>query len=181
MLLCAAIRERFRPPAKESDEQMKISIRVAFLGVLLFAMICSIMAGRPASATTAKESAIPEEKALAETNRRATAIPGEYLVLFRVRESVFHLQGPARSGAVAMMLEMQAEQLSAKYGVSVENTYSAISESSGKGMFFVRSEKAAKDPEFEKKLLEEMRADPMIEGVSPNEVQKMISAPQAMK
>ena len=68
-----------------------------------------------------------------------------------------------------------------KYGVSVENTYSAISESSGKGMFFVRSEKAAKDPGFEKKLLEEMRADPMIEGVSPNEVQKMISAPQAIK
>ena len=160
---------------------MKISIRLALWGILLFAMICSVMAGRPASATTANESVIPGEKILQETDRRATAIPGEYLVLFKVRESVLHLHGPARSGAVAMMLEMQAEQLSMKYGVSVENTYSAISESSGKGMFFVRSEKAAKDPGFEKKLLEEMRADPMIEGVSPNEVQKMISAPQAIK
>ncbi len=76
-----------------------------------------------------------------------------------------------------MMLEMQAEHLSLNYGVNVENTYSAISESSGKGMFFVRSEKAAKDPEFGKKLLEEMRADPLIEAVSPNEVQKMFSSP----
>ena len=106
-----------------------------------------------------------------------TAIPGEFLVLFKARESVAALSGRDRTVAVAMMLEMQGEYLTAKFGVIVQNTFSAISESSGKGMFFVRSEKAAEDPEFGKKLLEEMRSDPFIEGVSPNEVKKMISKP----
>lgn len=165
---------------KERDEVMRLSIRALLLGVLVLTALCSAMGGRTASAA-AKETVIPEEKMLPETNRKSNAVPGEYLVLFKARETALHLRGPARTGAVTMMLEMQAEYLSMKYGVSVENTYSAISESSGKGMFFVRSEQAAKDPGFEKKLLEEMRADPYIEGVSPNEVQKMISAPQASK
>ncbi|MGI6782880.1 MAG: hypothetical protein ACOX5A_01525 [Aminivibrio sp.] len=109
---------------------------------------------------------------------KSDAVPGEYLALFRARESVLTLKGEARAAAVAMMLEIQAELLALKYGVTVENTYSAISEANGKGLFFVRSEKAAGDPEFASKLLEEMRSDPMIEGVSPNEVRKGISVPQ---
>lgn len=104
-------------------------------------------------------------------------IPGEYLVLFKARESVAALAGRDRTVAVAMMLEIQGEYLATKYGVTVQNTFSAISESSGKGMFFVRSEKAATDPEFNKKLFDEMATDPFIEGVSPNEVKKMISKP----
>ncbi len=106
-----------------------------------------------------------------------TVVPGEYLVLFKARESVAALAGRDRIVAVTIMLEMQGEYLATKYGVTVQNTFSAISESSGKGMFFVRSDNAAKDPEFSKKLLEEMRSDPFIEGVSPNEVKKMISRP----
>lgn len=109
---------------------------------------------------------------------KSDAVPGEYLILFKARESVLALEGQARTAAVSMMLEIQAELLVLKYGVTVENTYSAISEVNGKGLFFVRSRKAAEDPEFASKLLEEMRSDPMIEGVSPNEVRKGISVPQ---
>lgn len=159
---------------------MRLSIRILLLGVLVFVVFCgAAMSSQTDPATTAKEKVLPEEKILPEAPSKATAVPGEYLILFKARESILHLQGQARAGAVAMMLEMQAEHLFLKYGVIVENTYSAISESSGKGMFFVRSEKASKDPEFEKKLLEEMRADPLIEAVSPNEVQKMFSSPAA--
>ncbi|MDI9370267.1 MAG: hypothetical protein GX181_09910 [Synergistaceae bacterium] len=61
--------------------------------------------------------------------------------------------------------------------MNVENTYSAISESNGKGIFFVHSDKAAKDPEFAEKLLERMRSGPIIDGVSPNEVQRAVSVP----
>jgi hypothetical protein len=111
------------------------------------------------------------------SQQEPTVIPGEYLVLFKARESVAELAGRDRTVAVAMMLEIQGEYLATKYGVTVQNTFSAISESSGKGMFFVRSEKAATDPEFNKKLFDEMRADPFIEGVSPNEVKKIISKP----
>ena len=75
------------------------------------------------------------------------------------------------------MLDMQAEYLKVRYGVLVENTFSAISETTGKGMFFVTCEKAKESAEYQEKLLEEMRADPLIEAVSPNEVRKMISVP----
>lgn len=124
------------------------------------------------SASAAEAQGTP----LPEAPRKSEAVPGEYLVLFKARESILALQGPARAGAVAMMLEMQAEHLFVKYGVIVEGTYSAITESNGKGMFFVRSEKAAKDPEFAQKLIEDMRSDPMIEGVSPNEVQRAFTS-----
>lgn len=159
---------------------MRLSIRVLLLGVFLVVVLCSgAMSSQTDPATTAKEKVLPEEKVLPQDPSKSTAIPGEYLVLFKARESILQFEGAARSGAVAMMLEMQAEHLATKYGVTVESTYSAISESSGKGMLFIRSEKAAKDPEFHKKLLEDMRADPLIEGVSPNEVQRAISAPKA--
>lgn len=113
-----------------------------------------------------------------EAPLKSDVVPGEYLIFFKARESVLALEGQAKIAAVAMMLEIQAEILALKYGVTVENTYSAISEANGKGMFFVRSEKAAEDSEFASKLLEEMGSDPMIEGAYPNKVQKGISVPQ---
>ena len=159
MLLCTARRRLFKISAKERDDRMSKSIRTLFFVALLLVIIGGTVM----------------EGATSETKPQSSVIPGEYLVLFKARESIVKLEGHDRAVAVAIMLEMQAEQLTMKYGVSVENTFSAISESSGKGMFFVRSEKAAKDPFFERKLLEEMRADPFIEAVSPNESKKMIS------
>jgi len=44
-------------------------------------------------------------------------------------------------------------------------------------MFFVTCEKAKESVEIQEKLLGDMRADPFIEAVSPNEVRKMISVP----
>ena len=143
------------------------------LAVLLMGALCS---GPGAVAAEGAEKSSSGERLIPEAPRKSDAVPGEYLVLFRARESVLPLQGSARAAAVAMMLEIQSELLFLRYNVNVENTYSAISESNGKGMFFVRSEKAAKDPEFAKKLLEEMRSDPMIEGVSPNEVQRAFTS-----
>ncbi len=144
-------------------------MRLIVRGLLFGVLAAMVLSG------TAFGQATP----LPEAPRKSEAVPGEYLVLFKARESILVLQGPARSGAVAMMLEMQAEHLFVKYGVSVEGTYSAISESNGKGMFFVRSEKAAKEPEYAEKLLESMRSDPQIEAVSPNEIQKAFSTSKA--
>lgn len=104
-------------------------------------------------------------------------VPGEYMVLFKAREAVMDFEGNDRNVAVSVMLDFQAEYLSVRYGVEVKNSFSAISRSSGKGMFFVTSDRAAVDGKFEAKLLEDMRSDPFIEAVSPNEVQKMISTP----
>ena len=104
-------------------------------------------------------------------------VPGEYMVLFRAREAVMDFDGSDRDVAVSIMLDFQAEYLSVRYGVEVKNSFSAISRSSGKGMFFVISDRAAIDGKFEAELLENMRSDPFIEAVSPNEVQKMISTP----
>ena len=112
-----------------------------------------------------------EEKA---TKAESSVIPGEFLVLFPERQVVLSFQGKERTAATAVMLDMQAEYLRVKYGVAVESTFSAISETTGKGMFFVRCEKAKKSTEFHEKLLREMRADPLIEAVSPNESRKMI-------
>ena len=145
------------------------------LAVLLMGALCVVPGAVTAEGV---EKSAGGGQLLPEAQKKSEAVPGEYLVLFRARESVLPLQGAARVAAVAMMLEIQSELLFLRYGGNVENTYSAISESNGKGMFFVRSEKAAKDPEFAQKLLEEMRSDPMIEGVSPNEVQRAISAPR---
>jgi len=138
------------------------SIQILFVFLFLLALLtmCTIL-----------------EAASETVQNEPVAIPGEYLVLFKARESISELEGRDRKIAVTIMLEMQGEYLTTKFGVIVKNTFSAISESSGKGMFFVRSDNAAKDPEFSKKLLEEMRSDPFIEGVSPNEVKKMISRP----
>ena len=97
---------------------------------------------------------------IVSAQQEPTVIPGEYLVLFKARESVAALAGRDRTVAVAMMLEIQGEYLATKYGVTVQNTFSAISESSGKGMFFVRSEKAATYPDFNNNLLDEMATDP---------------------
>mgnify|MGYP006983333420 CR=1 FL=1 len=104
-------------------------------------------------------------------------IQGEFLVLFPERQAVLAFEGKERAAATSVMLDMQAEYLKVRYGVSVENTFSAISETTGKGMFFVTCEKAKEIAEYQEKLLEEMRADPLIEAVSPNEVRKMISVP----
>ncbi|EFC90563.1 hypothetical protein Dpep_0533 [Dethiosulfovibrio peptidovorans DSM 11002] len=104
-------------------------------------------------------------------------VPGEYMVLFKAREAVMDFEGNDRNVAVSVMLDFQAEYLSVRYGVEVKNSFSAISRSSGKGMFFVISDRAAVDGKFEAELLENMRSDPFIEAVSPNEVQKMISTP----
>lgn len=104
-------------------------------------------------------------------------VPGEYMVLFKAREAVMDFDGSDRDVAVSVMLDFQAEYLSVRYGVEVKNSFSAISRSSGKGMFFVISDRAAIDGKFETELLEAMRSDPFIEAVSPNEVQKMISTP----
>ncbi|MCF4115090.1 MULTISPECIES: hypothetical protein [Dethiosulfovibrio] len=104
-------------------------------------------------------------------------VPGEYMVLFKAREAVMDFDGSDRDVAVSVMLDFQAEYLSVRYGVEVKNSFSAISRSSGKGMFFVISDRAAIDGKFETELLEDMRSDPFIEAVSPNEVQKMISTP----
>jgi len=112
-----------------------------------------------------------EEKA---SKAESSVIPGEFLVLFPQRDVVLSFEGKERSAATAVMLDMQAEYLRVKYGVAVENTFSAISETTGKGMFFVRCEKAKESTEFQEKLLREMRADPLIEAVSPNESRKMI-------
>lgn len=101
-------------------------------------------------------------------------IPGEFLVLFPERDVVLSFEGKERSVATAVMLDMQAEYLRARYGVVVENTFSSISEATGKGMFFVRFDKAKESAEFQEKLLKDMRADPLIEAVSPNESRKMI-------
>ena len=152
---------------RRGDEPMTQRVHLLLLAIVLIGLVGGISV----------EAATPTVPPEATPIRESKVIPGEYLVLFRARESVLHLQGAERTGAVAMMLEMQAEHLATKYGVTVENTYSAISETSGKGMFFVRSEKAAKDPDFDQKLVTEMRADQFIEGVSPNEVQKKISSP----
>ena len=105
----------------------------------------------------------------------AKAIPGEYLVLFKTRDRVMETEGRDRDVAVSVMLDFQSEYLSVRYGLEVKNSFSAISRSNGKGMFFVKSERASVDGKFEEKLLEELRSDPFIEAVSPNEVQKMIS------
>ncbi len=102
-------------------------------------------------------------------------VPGEYLILFKSRDRVMETEGRDRDVAVSVMLDFQGEYLAVRYGLDVKNTFSAISRSNGKGMFFVRSERASIDGKFEEKLLEELRADPFIEAVSPNEVQKMIS------
>lgn len=112
-----------------------------------------------------------EEKA---TKAESSVIPGEFLVLFPQRNVVLSFEGKERSAAAAVMLDMQAEYLRVKYGVAVESTFSAISETTGKGMFFVRCEKAKENTELQEKLLREMRADPLIEAVSPNESRKMI-------
>ena len=112
-----------------------------------------------------------EEKA---TKAGSSVIPGEFLVLFPQRDVVLSFEGKERSAAAAVMLDMQAEYLRVKYGVAVESTFSAISETTGKGMFFVRCEKAKENTELQEKLLREMRADPLIEAVSPNESRKMI-------
>lgn len=105
----------------------------------------------------------------------AKTVPGEYLVLFKTRDKVMETEEKDREVAVSIMLDFQGEYLAVRYGLEVKNTFSAISFSNGKGMFFVKSEKASIDHGFEEKLLEEMRSDPFIEAVSPNEVQKMIS------
>jgi hypothetical protein len=112
-----------------------------------------------------------EEKA---TKAESSVIPGEFLVLFPQRDVVLSFEGKERSAAAAVMLDMQAEYLRVKYGVAVESTFSAISETTGKGMFFVRCGKAKESAEFQENLLREMRADPLIEAVSPNESRKMI-------
>ena len=112
-----------------------------------------------------------EEKA---TKAESSVIPGEFLVLFPQRDVVLSFEGKERSAATAVMLDMQAEYLRVKYEVTVESTFSAISETTGKGMFFVRCEKAKENTELQEKLLREMRADPLIEAVSPNESRKMI-------
>lgn len=105
----------------------------------------------------------------------AKTVPGEYLILFKARDKVMETDEADRDVAVSVMLDFQGEYLAVRYGLEVKNTFSAISRSNGKGMFFVRSERASIDGNFEEKLLEELRSDPFIEAVSPNEVQKMIS------
>lgn len=105
----------------------------------------------------------------------AKTVPGEYMVLFKTRDKVMETEGRDRDVAVSVMLDFQSEYLAVRYGLEVKNSFSAISRSNGKGMFFVKSERASMDGKFEEKLLEELRADPFIEAVSPNEVQKMIS------
>jgi len=142
---------------------MRRNLPALLVGILLF----TVMGG----------TAMSETASVSRGNTEV--IPGEYLVLFKARESVLSLEGRDRTVAVAMMLEMQAEYLSVKFGLTVENTFSAISESSGKGMFFVRSDKGAADAGFEQALLSELRSDHFIEAVSPNEVKKMISTPSA--
>lgn len=105
----------------------------------------------------------------------AKTVPGEYMVLFKTRDKVMETEGRDRDVAVSVMLDFQSEYLAIRYDLEVKNSFSAISRSNGKGMFFVKSERASMDGKFEEKLLEELRADPFIEAVSPNEVQKMIS------
>ena len=144
---------------------------------LLFVVLAAVVLFAPLGATPLFAAGELGDS-FPEAPLKSDAVPGEYLILFKARESVLALEGQARTAAVAMMLEIQAEILALKYGVTVENTYSAISEANGKGMFFVRSEMAAEDPEFASKLLEEMGSDPMIEGAYPNKVQKGISVPQ---
>jgi len=119
----------------------------------------------------------PLQAAEKEKQAESRVIPGEFLVLFPERQAVLTFEGKERAAATVVMLDMQAEYLKVRYGVSVENTFSAISETTGKGMFFVRCEKAKESAEYQEKLLGEMRADPFIEAVSPNEVRKMISVP----
>ncbi len=169
----AMLSPKVKQQTKERDMEMRMISGGLILAVLLMGALCS---GPGAVAAEGAEKSSSGERLIPEAPRKSDAVPGEYLVLFRARESVLPLQGSARAAAVAMMLEIQSELLFLRYNVNVENTYSAISESNGKGMFFVRSEKAAKDPEFAKKLLEEMRSDPMIEGVSPNEVQRAFTS-----
>lgn len=103
-----------------------------------------------------------------------TKIPGEYIVMFKIPGGVAGLDGAAKSSVMEPLLGMQAEYLKAKYDVVVVKTYDSISKSSGRGMFFVRSAKAAGDAEYERKLLEAMNADPYVESVSVNAMRKMI-------
>jgi hypothetical protein len=87
-----------------------------------------------------------EEKA---TKAESSVIPGEFLVLFPQRDVVLSFEGKERSAAAAVMLDMQAEYLRVKYDITVESTFSAISETTGKGMFFVRCEKAKENTELQ--------------------------------
>lgn len=136
---------------------MKGVLSLFFVVLLLFTVLC-----------------IPLQAEEKPTKAESPVIPGEFLVLFPQRDVVLSFEGKERSAATAVMLDMQGEYLRVKYDVTVESTFSAISETTGKGMFFVRCGKAKESAEFQEKLLREMRADPLIEAVSPNESRKMI-------
>ena len=55
--------------------------------------------------------------------------------------------------------------------------FDAIAETTGKGMFHVRSDLAAKDSNVADKLLSLLDQDLLIESVTPNREKKLLSAP----
>jgi|UPI0004924C7E hypothetical protein len=104
-------------------------------------------------------------------------VAGEYIVLFHAKSRITTSTGETRRALAALMLEMQGEYLANRYGLVVLRTYDAIAETTGKGMFHVRSDLAAKDQRIEEKLRSLLEQDLLIESVTPNREQKLISTP----
>lgn len=104
-------------------------------------------------------------------------VAGEYIVLFHAKSRITASTGETRRALVALMLELQGEYLASRYGLVVLRTYDAIAETTGKGMFHVRSDLAAKDQRMEEKLRSLLEQDLLIESVTQNREQKLISTP----
>lgn len=104
-------------------------------------------------------------------------IAGEYIVMFHAKSRITSSTGETRRALAALMLELQGEYLASRYGFAVVRSYDAIAETTGKGMFHVRSDLAARDRNMEEKLLSLLGQDLLIESVAPNREQRLTSTP----
>jgi len=118
-----------------------------------------------------------ETKSAGGTDSQEKSVPGEYLVMFHPKAAIQGNTGATRRALTALMLEMQGEYLANRYGLTVVRAFDAIAETTGKGMFHVRSDLAAKDSNVADKLLSLLDQDLLIESVAPNREKKLLSAP----